>query len=210
MPAEEFALAHTLDVVSDVHFECERIIKGGDDVVMPLLWARNVEKAELEDAFADDPSVDNVRQLAEFDDELLYRMDWVARVELLLNMITNSEATILDAYGKHDKWNLRVMFPTRDRFSMTHEFCEDHGLTYDVDSIREMEGKPAARFGLTDEQYQALVFATKEGYYSVPQERTLNELADQLDITHQALSERLHRAIDSLVEDTLIVGTDST
>ncbi|WP_135305011.1 helix-turn-helix domain-containing protein [Haloarcula amylovorans] len=208
VPAKEFALKHTLDVLPDVQFECERIIKSGDDAVMPLMWARNVDREELEAAFDEDPSVDNVRMLADFEDEYLYRMDWVDHVELLLGMLTNSEATILDAYGKKEEWRLRVMFPTRDKFSATYEFCNEHGLTYDVESIRDMDGEPAGRFGLTEGQYQALVLAAKEGYYHVPQEKTLEELANELDISHQALSERLRRGTESLIEDTLLVGTD--
>ncbi|WP_423999105.1 helix-turn-helix domain-containing protein [Haloarcula salina] len=210
IPAEEFALVHTLEKEPDTRFECERIIKSGEDAVMPLLWARNVDRLALEDAFDGDSTVDRVRLLADFDDEYLYRMDWVDHVQLLVGMLTNGEATILDAYGKREEWCLRVMFPTRDKFSETHDFCAEHGLTFDIDSIRELDGQPAGRFGLTEGQYDALVLAAREGYYSVPQERTLEDLSDELGITHQALSERLHRGTEALVEDTLLVGTDST
>ncbi|MGM0590035.1 MAG: hypothetical protein ACQETI_00155 [Halobacteriota archaeon] len=47
--------------------------------------------------------------LAEFDDEFLYRMEWVAHVRLLLQMLTNSKATVLDARGRNDRWHLRVL-----------------------------------------------------------------------------------------------------
>jgi len=206
VPAEEFALCHTLETLPEVRFECERIIKSGDDAVMPLLWARNADREKLDDAFGADPTVDNVRLLTEFDDECLYRMNWIDHVQLLLGMLTNSEATILDAYGQGDAWRLRALFPTREKFSTTHDFCSEHGLTYDVESIRELDGEPAGRFGLTEEQYRALVLATQEGYYEVPQQRTLDDLADELDISHQALSERLRRGTEALVEDTLVVG----
>jgi len=209
IPAREFALVHTLDAEPTTRFECERIIRSGDEAVMPLLWARNADRLELEDAFAEDATVDKVQLLADFGDEYLYRMDWIDHVQLLLGMLTNGEATILDAYGRREEWSLRVMFPTRDKFSKTHDFCTEHGLTFDIESIRELDGQPAGRFGLTEGQYNALVLAAREGYYSVPQERTLEELADELGITHQALSERLHRGTEALIEDSLLVGTDS-
>lgn len=206
IPAEEFALNEVLETVPDVEFESERIIKSGDDAVMPLLWARNADREPLDDALEADPSVSNVSMVADFDDELLYRMDWVDHIDLLLQMITNSEATIIDAYGRDDEWRVRVLYPTRDEFSATYDFCHEHGLEFEVESVRDMEGQPAGRFGLTEDQYRALVLATRNGYYEVPQEQTLEELAEELGISHQALSERIRRGTGSLIEDTLLVG----
>lgn len=203
----DLALNETFDAVPEATFECERIIESGDDVVMPLLWARNVDRDPLEAALDADPTVDDLAMLAEFDDEYLYRMNWFDRIDLVLQMLTNSKATILDAYGSADGWQLRVMFPTREKFSKTHTFCEEHGVSFDVQSVREMDGQPAGRYGLTQGQYEALVEAARSGYYDVPQEKTLQELAADLDVSHQALSEQLRRGTESLIEDTLLVGT---
>ncbi|WP_267640925.1 helix-turn-helix domain-containing protein [Haloarchaeobius amylolyticus] len=206
VPADEFALNHTLDEFPEMRFESEQIIKSGDEAVMPLLWARNTSGQDLQCVLESDPTVGDVTSLAAFDDEVLYRMEWTGHIRLLLQMLTNSEGTILDAYGRDDEWRLRVLFPTRDRFSSTHDFCEEHGLTFEIDSIREMEGQPSGRYGLTDGQYEALVTATRQGYYDIPQEKTLEELADELGVSHQALSEQLRRGNRSLIEDTLLVG----
>ena len=209
VPTEALALAHTFEALPHVTFESERIIESGDDAVMPLLWARNANREPLEDAIDGDPTVNNVTLLADFDEELLYRMDWVDQMQLLLHMLTNSEATILDAHGRRDGWRLRVMFPSRSHLSETHEFCQDHGMEFTIESIREMDGQPSGRFGLTEDQYRALSTAVEKGYYDVPQKRTLEELAKEFEISHQALSERLRRGTESLVEDTLLVGTPS-
>jgi len=209
VPTTELALAHTFETLPEVTFESERIILSGDDAVMPLLWARNADREPLETAIHDDPTVNNVTLLADFGDELLYRMDWIDQVQLLLHMLTNSEATILDAHGRRQGWRLRVMFPDRSHLSETHEFCKSHGMEFTIESIREMDGQPSGRFGLTEDQYRALITAVEEGYYDVPQKRTLEELADEFEISHQALSERLRRGTESLVEDTLLVGAPS-
>lgn len=206
VPASEFALDTTLERLPEASFETERIVKSGDDAVMPLLWIRRTDPESVEEALEADPTVREVTVLADFEDELLYRMKWIDHVRLLLQMITNSEATVLDAYGRGDRWDLRVLYPARDEFSKTHDFCNDHGLTFDVRSIRELEGEPAGRFGLTEEQYRALVEAVERGYYEVPRAVTLQEVAAEFDISHQAFSERLRRGIEALVEDTLLVG----
>jgi hypothetical protein len=205
-PADAFALAQTLQTLPDVAFECERIVESGDDAIMPLVWARGADPEVLEAAFADDPTVREVSRVAEFDGELLYRMEWVDHISVLLRMLTHADATVLDAYGRADEWRLRVMFPTRDGLSATHEFCRDHGFDLDVESVREMAGEPAGRYGLTDDQYDALVRAVQRGYYDVPKRVSLSALADEVGISHQALSERLRRGVEALVTDTLLVA----
>ena len=206
VPTREFALNHTLAALSDAEVECERIIESGGNAVMPLLWVRYADRTDIDVALDEDSSVDSVSCLSEFDNECLYRMEWVDHVQLLIQMVTNSDATILDAYGRNDRWRLRVLYPNRDEFSKTHDFAEDHGLNFDVESIREMDGEPAGRFGLTEDQFRSLVLATRRGYYEVPRQTSLTELADEMDISHQALSERLRRGVGALVEDSLLVG----
>lgn len=206
VPADEFALGHALQRVPDLEIECERIVQSGEHSILPLLWVRASDVDAVEAALDEDPTVDRVQCLSAFEEEHLYRMEWVDRVHLLLQMITNGDATILDAHGRDGHWQLRALYPDRSDFSRTHEFVADHGLTFDVDSIREMDGDPAGRFGLTDDQHEALVAAARRGYYDVPRSVTLEELADELSVSHQALSEQLRRGTGSLMEDTLLVG----
>ena len=206
VPANEFALDHSLETLPDLRFEIERIVSTGDKAVMPLLWIRGASREEVEATLEDDPTVDNVTLLGDFDDEWLFQMEWVGHVDLIVQMLTNSEATILDAVGHRDVWKLRVLYPRRSLFSKTHEFCDEHGLGFEVESIRELDGEPAGRYGLTTEQYDVLATAAEMGYFEVPRSVTLQELAEEFDVSHQAVSERLRRATNALVHDTLFVG----
>ena len=206
VPADEFALKGTLEAVPDIEFECERIVETGQGSVMPLVWARGGDAEEVDVALSDDGSVESFDRLATFDDELLYRMEWVDRVELVLQMITGSAATIMDAFGDGESWAIRILFPDRDALSKTVEFCEDRELTFDVRSVREMDGEPSGRYGLTEEQHVALTTACEQGYFEIPRRVDLDELAEELGISHQSLSERLRRGHQALIEDTLLIG----
>ena len=206
IPAEEFALYEALSSLPDVEFEVERIVETGDEAAMPLVWVRGVDHEAIADAFGNDPSVEDIELLSAFDDEQFYRMEWVTDIDLVLQMLTNSEATITDAYGTDGRWHLRVLYPDRDSLAKTTDYRDEAGLTFDITAIREMEGEPAGRYGLTKEQFEALEAALEAGYYEVPRDVDQNELADQLGISHQALSERLRRATGALVEDALLVG----
>lgn len=98
------------------------------------------------------------------------------------------------------------MYPDRNELSDTHEFCRSHGLSFDVRSIRDLDGEPVGRYGLTAEQFEALTAAAEGGLFEVSRETTIGDLADELSVSHQALSERIRRGTGALVEDTLLVG----
>lgn len=206
IPANEFVLEESLTSLPSVEYECERIVTSGENAVMPLLWVRGSGADAVQQAFQDDPTVENVELLSSFDDEQLYRMEWVGRVQLVLQILTSSEATIMDAFGMDDQWILRVLYPSREDISATIDFVKGHGLTLNVESIRELEGQPAGRYGLSEAQHEALATAISHGYYQVPRENNLDDIASTLGISHQALSERLRRATRALIEDTILIG----
>ncbi len=206
VPADEFALSYSLETLPELMFEIERVVSSGTDALMPLLWVRGADRDRVEQTLEDDPTTDDVRILGDFGDEWLFRMEWVRHIDLMIQMLVNSEATVLDAVGHESQWRLRVLYPRRSLFSETHDFCEEHGLNFDVRSIRELDAEPAGRYGLTKDQYEVLATAASKGYFEVPRAVTLQELAEEFDVSHQAVSERLRRAIDALVEDTLFVG----
>ena len=203
VPTEEFALRKTLEEVPGAEFECERVVESADEVVMPLVWARDANGEELHGALQRDPSVRNLTRLADRGDEWLYRMDWVRQVQLVLRIILQTKATVLDAYGDSGGWNFRILYPEHDEFSTTSEFCRDHDLTFEIKRVRTIDEEPTSRYGLTREQYEALRVAWERGYFDVPRQVDIETLADELDISHQALSERLRRGHSTLIRETL-------
>lgn len=209
IPADEFALRESLSSLPDVEFEVEQIVESGEDAVMPLLWVRGADPDVIEEAFETDSSVKDPSLLMDVGGDRLYRMEWIDRVQLVFQILTDSQATVTDAYGENDTWYLRVLYPTRDSLSKTVDYAESNGLTFDVEVIRELEGEPAGRYGLTEDQYEALTEAATRGFYSIPRDVNLNELSEELDISHQALSERMRRGTLALIEDTLLVGPQS-
>lgn len=75
VPAGEFALHHTLEVIPALEVECENIILSGENRVMPLLWVYHDDPGEIDTALEADPTVDNVTCLSVFDNECLYQME---------------------------------------------------------------------------------------------------------------------------------------
>lgn len=204
LPAADFALAETFETVPGVSFRCEPVVTSGDGTAAPLVWAYGADREAVDRALAADPSVDDAAVVAAAAEDLLYRVDWGERPRLVFEMLTTPQGTVLHGTGVDGTWTFRLLYPDRKALSRVNRFCDDREIDLDIRSIREMEGRRAGRFGLTAEQYEALRAARERGYFAVPREVELEDLADALDISHQALSERLRRARDTLVRGAVL------
>ena len=78
----------------------------------------------------------------------------------------------------------------------------------DITSVYPLDDGRKGRFSLTDEQQDVLEIAFAKGYFDVPRGITLTDLADEIGISHQALSERLRRGQKSVLENTVILGNN--
>lgn len=204
LPHEKFVLAETLSSVPNASFKVEGVVETCKTSVMPLIWASAADQDHLDAALLDDPTTEEVELLSDHADPSLYRMKWVNDVQGLLETLVTNQATILTATTSDGRWIVRLMFPSHDGVSETVSHCKEHDIDLEMVAIREMNGQPAGRYGLTDVQFETLTTAWEQGLYTVPREVDLVDIAEDLDISHQALSERLRRGIDTLIQDTLI------
>ncbi|RBI59918.1 hypothetical protein DMJ13_19640 [halophilic archaeon] len=81
--------------------------------------------------------------------------------------------------------------PDREGISTTSQYAKEHGFTLDVSRIYDVDRAQRVQYELTEDQRNALAMALEHGYYEVPREIDQSTLADNLGISHQAMSERL-------------------
>jgi predicted DNA binding protein len=79
--------------------------------------------------------------------------------------------------------------------------CVENDVDVSIDRVYRPTGDELHPVELTDEQREALVLARREGYFDVPRGITLEELGTMLDISRQAVSNRLRRGTRHLVDD---------
>ncbi|WP_324665488.1 helix-turn-helix domain-containing protein [Haloarcula sediminis] len=102
-----------------------------------------------------------------------------------------------------DEWVVQARFPDRSSLLTFREDLVADGFDVEVKRMREDEDEASTQFGVTDPQREVLLLALERGYYTVPRNASLSDLAAQLDISSQAASERLRRGTQTLVANTL-------
>ncbi|WP_255681438.1 helix-turn-helix domain-containing protein [Natrinema sp. SYSU A 869] len=63
-------------------------------------------------------------------------------------------------------------------------------------------------FDVTPEQREALLLALERGYFDTPRKVTLTELAEEFDISSQALSDRIRRGVKEVLVKSLAATGD--
>lgn len=210
IPPDEFVLGHTLGAMPTVEFGVEGTAEHDSERVFPLVWATSNGRGEdeldgIERTLRADPSVERVALLADCGDRQLYAMEWASAIGSVTRALVEEGGTVLNAWGRANRWSFRVLFPDHDVLSRTSEYCEAKGISVDVERVHRLNGDTSGWFGLTEMQYATLVTATKRGFYDIPRAVTQTDLATELGISHQALSERLRRAQGQLARNTLLV-----
>lgn len=209
LPTEEFALEDTLDAHPGAHIEIERVVADDPDQITPYMWVRTDDFDAFEAALAEDPTVEDVVTFSDTGEERSYQMTWTGSIDFIVQVLTEYSGTITHADGSADGWDLRVVFPDRESLSRANEAAQEAGFQFDVRTIYGSEDARGVQHGLTDTQRDTLVAAFESGYFTVPRETSLSELAEKQDSSHQALSERLRRATGNLVQSTLVTYGDA-
>ena len=201
VPTDAFALGDALEAVPEMSVEVERLATHSREWVMPFIWASGGDLDEFEAALEADPTVVDVTILDRLDDVGLYMIQWSEQVESHVDAMIDQHAILQQAIAD-DEWYLKIRFSEEEHLSEFQEYFESNFELHR--KYRTTEPK-RGEFGLTPEQREALVVASELGYFSVPREATVEDIADRLGISANSVSQRLRRAHDALIQNTLLV-----
>jgi hypothetical protein len=199
--SSEFLLGTVVGDSGDVRVELERVVPVSEQV-MPYLWAATADVEGFESAVRSSPRVESLTALDRVADRILYRVEWAGDVESLVYGFSVTEATILEAVG-HGRWSFRVRFPNHDQLAAFHDYCQEHDIRFELRRVYQPDQDGDA-FRLTARQREALLLAVEEGYFHVPRGTTLGEIAAQLGVSEQAVSERVRRGTDAVLSTVLL------
>ena len=210
VPAESFALHEALAAEPSMTVEGERLASHGTEWVLPFLWASGGDLEAFYEAVANDPTVVDATVIEKADHTALYKIEWVDAVNEMVTEIVDQHANILEAVAQGEEWRLKLRFARDEQVSSFRSHFAEQGREFEVQKLYHPSVPRQQEYGLTPEQRTTLAVAQRMGYFDVPRGSSIEELADELGVSSNAVSQRIRRASTNLIQHTLTVGNDET
>jgi len=191
------ALGTVFSNCDGLHCSVEQVIAAADRG----LWFEGVDRHSLEAALEADPTVESFTLIAtdDTDGRMLYDVSIADEALDIFEQVLSHRGTVLTAAASNGWWHVRVRFLDHGDASSLYERLDDSEATVTLRRLTELKETSSTTDRLTDKQYETLLAALDQGYFTIPRETSMEELADELGISHQALSERFRRAYRALV-----------
>ncbi|SFR35388.1 helix-turn-helix domain-containing protein [Halogeometricum limi] len=157
------------------------------------------------DAFAAsvraDPAVDSLVELAVASTWTRYRLRWSPATERAIRSLLSD--TVVTRAVATNEWTFGFRFREFGDMAAFREDIEASSFSFELRRLRDESRTEEAEANLTAIQRETLSVALSAGYFEVPRSATLSDLADELGVSKQAVSERLRRATGILAEETV-------
>lgn len=167
--------------------------------LIPFVWVHGVSKADPDAVFTGPATIEDVETVEENDGSVLYRLSWEPDDSGFLHTLQETSATIVSARTSSDEWLCTVRFRDHARVSEFKSLCDRQGVAVSLRSIDHGIEDSVPEGPLTPAQRETLQLAVEHGYFSIPRETTLSELAEKLGVSDQATSERIRRGVQALL-----------
>jgi predicted DNA binding protein len=155
-----------------------------------------------------DPTVEEVVTATEYDEEKFYQVNWSEDLKRDVDAALDREGFVLHAETRSGDWHLTIRFTTRDQFEVFRQYLAEHEISFRLENLTRATSPQQFMGGLTAPQRDALVAGVEKGYFAIPREATMADVADALGISTQSASERLRRGIEPVTETMLLVDGD--
>lgn len=195
-------MREALREVPGVEIEWERVDAGADTEM--LFWARDGDFEALDAALEGDRTVCVSRSI-DVGDRRLYKVRLTGEgVDVHLYPVLVETVSLIDsATATHEGWRCEFYFADQSALKRFVDACRERDIRFDLVSLREWRDAEDPEFGLTDTQRETLRTALEVGYFEIPRDESLTDLADRLGVSDTAASQRLRRGLSALLERTV-------
>lgn len=202
IPATHFLLDRAQQAARALEIDLEQMIPTGDSAI-PSFWVLDGARDQFESALDRESGISASEAVDELDDKTLYRAEWNLATDTFVQTILDHEAVIQDATGDAEAWEFQIQFLDTETLSAFRDDCQESGIEMTVERLYHSAECPGSPRLLTEPQQAVLERAYEADYFDVPRKTTLAELASRMDLSDQAVNERLRRGVKALIESTL-------
>lgn len=171
-----------------------------------MFTAHGTQIDAFERALDDDPTVADYTVLKRFAETtyyiVTYALDFITKGTYHIAVEQDIAYLTIELQG--GEYMVRARVPERAALAALSEYCRENEIPFELDRIYQEDSSDAAVNTLTEAQREALEVAYEYGYFNSPRETTLETIADVLEISRQAVADRLRRGHKRLLESTIV------
>lgn len=203
IPAESFELGRIFEDIPGISVQLERTVPLQSEP-LPLFRVADGDEAAIKAALQDHSQIKRVRLLMTTETgEKLFEVRWQPGLNGLIRAMIETNARLLKAEGNADEWKFRLRFATNEDLTAFNQAATDNGIPLTLQQLYNPT-EPDEQSPISDKQRDAIEQAYRRGYFNVPRDSTVADLAGTMDISDSAFSQRLRRGLSTLIRKTLI------
>jgi predicted DNA binding protein len=206
LPVTAFPPGSSLWTDVDVTVELEPLVPLGRD--SQYLWVIGDEYPHAVDVIRTMNAVESVETLDTLPDRALLRVRWSDTDTPLVDLADEEGAIVTEAVGTADGWTVSVRFPDDSALAAFYDGCRQRGIQLEFRGIYVSDVDTSDGFGMSPVQRETVEAAFEMGYFDVPRGTTIAAIAEVLDVSEQAVSERLRRGLANYL--TTVIDAPST
>ncbi|WP_254861879.1 helix-turn-helix domain-containing protein [Halovivax gelatinilyticus] len=203
VPADALALAALFEADGDATLQVERLASHSRKWVMPAVWLSASDVRSAADLIEADSAVEAVELVDVEGPNAFALVQWGAEIQRLVDAVLDRHGVVVEASAAGGTWYLKLKFVERTALTDFQAYTSERDLSVDLRRLADATAAPDEAYDLTAEQRETLLLAHRMGYFDVPREAQIEDLAAALDISTNSVSERLRRATKALTENTI-------
>lgn len=201
--SDQFELGQILHTDHDMRVDLTQFVPI-EGMLAPYFWVEDDGNEAFEEEVRSDPRVKKLTALNGVVGHTLYHIEWEQGIDGLLDTLAEHEILVERGVGTDSTWVFRLRSDNRETLSRFQNGCVEKGITVEIRRVIDNPEDPETnQFELTPKQHEAVMLALEEGYFDIPREASLTNLADIVGISRQAFSRRLNRGLRSLLMNTV-------
>lgn len=197
IPSRAFVLGEVLQEVGEYHTELTQFVPTSDKLV-PFLWIEHEDDERLESILRNHPLIEEVIRYDERAGRTLYELEWADTGDAFLSAFMERDILVADATGTPERWEFELLASTHGELAVFQTVCTENEIPIEVRRVANPESDDGRAY-VTGKQYEMLRLAYDRGYFEVPREVTVTELAEERGVSPQAASKLLRRGLDAVV-----------
>lgn len=202
LPVTAIPPSGTLLAEQTLTVEVERVVPTRSST--QYLWLCDPDVETVIEALEREAGVESVTPLDRYPDRALVRVRWHDFASPFFDVLADTGVRLVEATGTSEGWKATITCADEATLASFYERCRERGIAVDLQMVNSAHFEATgATETLSPVQREILETAFEAGYFEIPREATVADLAARLDRSEQAVSEGLRRGLANYLGATV-------